>query len=63
MVKPGGKLVNLDWKKEAMPLGPPIEKRFSPEKAIHLIESAGFTVESVKANGPYHYLIIARPNS
>lgn len=63
IVKPSGNLVNLDWKEEAMPLGPPIEKRFSPEKAIHLIESAGFTFESVKDNGPYHYLIIARPNS
>ena len=61
MVKPGGKLVNLDWKKEIMPVGPPVEKRFSKEKAIGLIESAGFTIESSEDSSPYHYLIISRP--
>src|SRR4030042_2037866 len=61
MVKPGGKLVNLDWKKEAMPLGPPVSIRFSPEKASGFIESAGFTVETVSDSGKFHYLIIAMP--
>jgi ubiquinone/menaquinone biosynthesis C-methylase UbiE len=63
MLKPGGKLVNLDWKKEPMPLGPPVEIRFSPEKASRLIESAGFKVLTVKDSGLYHYLIIAELRS
>ncbi len=61
MVKPAGKLVNLDWKKEAMPFGPPLAKRFTPEEATRLIEAAGFSVEGVKDTGPYTYLITARP--
>ncbi len=61
MLKPGGRLVNLDWKKEPMKLGPPLKKRFSQEVAAHLIESAGFAVETTRNSGPYHYLIIARP--
>jgi len=61
MVKPTGKLVNLDWKKEPMELGPPLRIRFSTEMAVSLIEGAGFTVETSKDSGPYHYLVIAKP--
>lgn len=61
MVKPTGKLINLDWKKEPMDLGPPLEKKFSEEVAVQLIEAAGFTVETIKNSGTYHYLVIAKP--
>jgi len=61
MVKPSGRLVNLDWKKESMKLGPPVHIRFSEETASRLIESAGFRVESTKDSGLYHYIIIAKP--
>jgi ubiquinone/menaquinone biosynthesis C-methylase UbiE len=60
MVKPTGKLVNLDWKKEPMELGPPLRIRFSEEMATCLIEAAGFTVETIKDSGLYHYLVIAK---
>jgi ubiquinone/menaquinone biosynthesis C-methylase UbiE len=59
MLKPGGRLVNLDWKKEPTALGPPLQIRFSQEKAIQLIEAGGFKVQTVTEAGPYHYLIIA----
>jgi len=61
MVKSAGKLVNLDWKKEPMDLGPPLKIRFSKDIAVRLIQTAGFTVETVKDSGPYHYLVVARP--
>ena len=60
MLRPGGKLVDLDWKDQPTPFGPPLEKRFSIGKAKSLISSAGFGVESVQDSGPWHYLIIAR---
>ena len=60
MLRPSGILVDLDWKDEPMPAGPPAWKRFSPEKACNLIISAGFSIVSVQDSGPYHYLIIAR---
>jgi ubiquinone/menaquinone biosynthesis C-methylase UbiE len=59
MLKPGGRLVNLDWKKEPTALGPPLQIRFSQEKAIQLIEAGGFKVQTMTEAGPYHYLIIA----
>ncbi len=42
-------------------LGPPLEIRFDTDKAVNLIESAGFEVESITEHGPYHYLRTASP--
>jgi ubiquinone/menaquinone biosynthesis C-methylase UbiE len=62
MLKPGGKLVDLDWKKRSTAgIGPPVEMRFSEKQASKLIEKAGFRVESVKDSGAWHYLIMAKP--
>jgi ubiquinone/menaquinone biosynthesis C-methylase UbiE len=61
MLKPAGRLVNLDWKKTTMPLGPPLPIRFSEEKSAHLIEAAGFEVVSINDADPYHYIIVAKP--
>jgi ubiquinone/menaquinone biosynthesis C-methylase UbiE len=60
MLKPSGLLVDLDWKKLAMPFGPPVQIRLTKEKASELIKQAGFTVENLKEAGPYHYIIIAK---
>jgi ubiquinone/menaquinone biosynthesis C-methylase UbiE len=59
MLRPSGKLVDLDWKTELMSIGPPLGKRFSITKAQELIESEGFHIASVAEAGPYHYIIIA----
>jgi ubiquinone/menaquinone biosynthesis C-methylase UbiE len=61
MLKPDGRLVDLDWKKEPMEIGPPLAKRFSEEQAQKLIQDAGFEVETAKDAGSYHYIIIATP--
>ncbi len=60
MIKPKGKLVDVDWKKESMAPGPPTAIRFSEKQAARLIEAAGFTIETIKDSGLYHYLVIAR---
>jgi ubiquinone/menaquinone biosynthesis C-methylase UbiE len=61
MIKPSGKLVNLDWKKVQTELGPPVEIRFDATKASRLISEAGFEVESVRDSGPNHYVVTAKP--
>ena len=61
MIKPDGRLVNLDWKKVNMGFGPPVAKRFDEETASGLIESSEFKIESVNDSGQYHYLITAHP--
>ena len=59
MLKSTGRLVDLDWKKKPMNFGPPLQIRFSEEKAVSLIEAAGFKINSVRDAGAYHYLIVA----
>ena len=59
MLKPTGRLVDLDWKKEPMELGPRIQKRFSVDDAARLINNAGFRIENIKDAGLYHYMILA----
>jgi ubiquinone/menaquinone biosynthesis C-methylase UbiE len=59
MLKRNGLLVNLDWKKEPMDVGPPLRIRFSEETAVRLIEAAGFKIETVKEWKPYNYIVIA----
>ena len=59
MLKPSGRVIDLDWKKEHMEIGPPFQKRFSEGKAVELIEKSGFGVESVKNSGSFHYMIVA----
>jgi ubiquinone/menaquinone biosynthesis C-methylase UbiE len=61
MIKPDGRLVDLDWKKQEMPFGPPVKIRFSEEYALGLIEEAGFQICGVKDVGNYHYVITAKP--
>jgi ubiquinone/menaquinone biosynthesis C-methylase UbiE len=58
-LKKDGRLVNLDWKKEPTPVGPPLSIRFSESEAASLIERAGFNVVSIRDSGPYHYVIEA----
>jgi ubiquinone/menaquinone biosynthesis C-methylase UbiE len=59
MLKPTGRIADLDWKDAPMAIGPPKEKRFSESKASALIRAAGLRVLSVQDAGPYHYLILA----
>jgi ubiquinone/menaquinone biosynthesis C-methylase UbiE len=59
MLRSQGRLIDLDWKDQPMEFGPPLQKRFSIDKARSLVESAGFEIVSVTDSGPYHYLITA----
>jgi ubiquinone/menaquinone biosynthesis C-methylase UbiE len=61
MIKPSGRLVDLDWKKKPMNFGPPDNIRFSEEEAAKLIFKAGFKVEQRREAGPFHYVITAKP--
>ncbi len=61
MIRDDGLLIDLDWKAEPTPIGPPVRIRFSVEKACKLIEEAGFDIRSVKDAGPCHYCIQASP--
>lgn len=59
MLKPAGRLIDLDWRRETTRYGPPLWKRFSEEKAVELIRSSGFRIGSVRDSGELHYIIDA----
>jgi ubiquinone/menaquinone biosynthesis C-methylase UbiE len=61
MLKPTGTLVNLDWKKKRMPIGPPMSIKFSEEQASSLIKQAGFRIQNVKDAGSNFYVVTAKP--
>jgi len=61
MLKADGRLVDLDWKKQEMPFGPPFKIRFNEEHASNIVKKAGFQIDQVKAVGSYHYVITAKP--
>ena len=62
MAAPEGLIVDVDWKKEPLPLGPPTAKKFSPEHAAALMAEAGLVVRTVAESGPYHYSVTAVPD-
>ncbi|KLK88439.1 hypothetical protein SZ63_05315 [Methanoculleus sediminis] len=63
MAAPEGLIVDVDWKKEPLPLGPPTAKKFSPEHAAALMAEAGLRVRTVAESGPYHYIVTAVPGN
>jgi len=60
MLRPGGAVVDLDYKKVETESGPPMWKRLSEEDATRLIEGADFKIASVEDLSRVLYLIVAR---
>ncbi len=49
----------VEWKKEAMGFGPPVEERISEDEMLEMLD--GFEIEEVDTETlPFHYLILAR---
>jgi len=59
MLKPKGFLINLDWRDSPMAIGPPLEIRFSIEKASQLIQQADLNIEKSYDYDQYYYIIKA----
>jgi len=55
LLKPGGKLLIVDWKVEPTPFGPPQDNRLSPVTVTQLAAKLGFTLVKQFEAGPYHY--------
>ncbi len=60
ILKPGGQLFIVDWKKEDMPEGPPTEIRCQPEQVKTQLTQAGFEKVEIFSELPNHFLILGR---
>jgi SAM-dependent methyltransferase len=59
LLKPGGKLLIIDWQKWETEKGPPVEHRVAEFEARDLLTGAGTSVESLPAPNAGVYLLLA----
>ncbi len=63
ILKRGGRIGIIDWKKAESPPGPPMGERLSLAEIKELLVNEGFVAEDEKIPGKYHYAVMAsRPD-
>lgn len=55
LLKSGGKLMIIDWKKSGAPFGPPVKDRPDPETVKTMASASGFKLTEEFEAGPYHW--------
>lgn len=60
ILKPGGEIFIVDWKKKDMSEGPPIEIRCLPDQVKRQMVTAGFSGLQVFEDMPKHFLIVGK---
>ncbi len=63
LLKKGGKVVVIDWKKEETPEGPPLGHRVDERTIESHVRDAGFSEIAKYKELPYHYFLIGEKNS
>jgi len=58
ILKPGGKIFIVDWKKKDMSEGPPVKIRYSPEKVKKQMVTAGFKGVDIYVELQKHFLVV-----
>lgn len=56
-LKPGGRVVNVDFYKKPLPVGPPVEMKLSEEQVIAEFKSAGFRLRDRREFLEYQYFL------
>lgn len=60
-LRPGGRIVNIDYDKRPTPVGPPLDHRLSRSEFIKEAAAAGLEVVGEPILLPYQYLLILQP--
>ncbi len=58
MLKPGGQVVMIDFKKAETPVGPPMEMRIGRDDLLKEMETNGFKLEGEHAFLPHQYVLV-----
>ena len=61
ILKPGGQIIDVDYKKEQLPVGPPPEMKMAKEDVIREMESGGFKLAKEHTFLPYQYFLVFVP--
>lgn len=59
-LKPRGRLVVIDWKKEPLPEGPPLDHKLARDEVVAEATAAGFELAESPDFLPYQYFLIFR---
>jgi ubiquinone/menaquinone biosynthesis C-methylase UbiE len=63
IIKPGGKLAVIDWEKQAMEMGPPIDHRISGDEVKTLLKEIGFECqETMNIAKAFYGLVFVKNN-
>ena len=57
ILKPGGRIVIVDYKKEELPVGPPPDMKMAREEVINGMQAAGFRLSREHSFLPYQYFL------
>lgn len=60
LLKPGGEIFIVDWKKEEMPQGPPLAIRVSPDQVRAQLTASGFGHVAFFNEMPKHFLVTGK---
>ena len=61
LLRPGGRLVNVDFDRRETPVGPPIERRIARETFLRHARRAGLRLSREVTFLPYQYCLVLRP--
>ena len=60
-LKPGGKIVNIDFHKRELPVGPPPEHKLTREQFLEQAQAAGLALVEEHTFLPYQYFLVLQP--
>jgi hypothetical protein len=58
MLKPGGRVVHIDFQKRELPIGPPLAMKIAREDLVKEMEAAGFRLSAEHSFLPYQYFLV-----
>jgi predicted methyltransferase len=58
MLRPGGQVIHIDFKKQDLPVGPPPGMKIAREDLVKQMEDAGFRLAAEHAFLPYQYFLV-----
>ncbi len=57
-MRPGGRIVVIDFHKKALPVGPPVHAKLTPDEVTAEFQAAGFRLVRQLDFLPYQYFLV-----